>query len=246
VGPAAWYSYERIGALAVIGSVLLVTLTSYVLVSGVIVANRAHISIIQASYGSSCATVPATLPGVNHYRAGNVTRIVKDHCANSLNCEMLVDPSRLGDPVSGCSKDLEVAFKCGPSDNIRRTYIAPEAAGKTLHINCSDIAALGKSSGPAIGILEASYGGNCAKMDSPAPGGNRFNVGNATTVARTACTGSNTCSLPIDVNQLGDPVPGCRKDFKVTYTCGQTDVKEVYLAGEANGKTLKIDCTKDD
>jgi hypothetical protein len=230
-----WHLRNRIGLGALVATVLLVTLATYFLLSGLIAAKQARISIIQASYGSSCASVPARLPGVNHYRVGNVTRIVKEYCRNSLDCEMLVDPSRFGDPVSGCGKDLEVSFKCGPSDTIHQAYVTPEAAGKMLHINC----------GPMINILEASYGANCANVEVPPPGANSFRTGNATTVTQQACTGSPSCRLPIEATQLGDPVSGCSKDFKATYTCGTQDVKEVYLAGEAHGKTVEIDCSKD-
>jgi hypothetical protein len=85
----------------------------------------------------------------------------------------------------------------------------------------------------SITILEASYGSSCTKK-----------TGNVTDYTAKACNGKQACSMPINVNLLGDPSPGCGKDFAVTYQCGQNKSRGLIIPPESNGKTLTLDCTK--
>lgn len=84
-----------------------------------------------------------------------------------------------------------------------------------------------------IKVMEATYGANCVKTAA----------GNATTYAAKICDAASSCLLPIDVSKMGDPAPGCGKDFAIKYSClRKTGSHSKALPGEANGKTLRIDC----
>ena len=60
---------------------------------------------------------------------------------------------------------------------------------------------------------------------------------------RSACDNRGTCDYTVDVNELGDIEFGAKKDFWLTYRCGaSTATKKLYLAAEANGQTVTLDC----
>lgn len=59
-----------------------------------------------------------------------------------------------------------------------------------------------------IRIITATYGANCS-----AP------IGNATNATKASCDGKFTCSYAVDTKALGDPAPGCGKDFRAEYEC---------------------------
>jgi len=63
------------------------------------------------------------------------------------------------------------------------------------------------ASGP-IAVVEATYGGNC-----------RATAGNATTWVRGECEGRPRCTFLVEAGALGDPAPGCAKDFVARWTC---------------------------
>lgn len=97
----------------------------------------------------------------------------------------------------------------------------------------------GKIAPPSsIKIEEATYGGNC-------PNGGK--LGNATRYAAKACDGRARCNIAISVQEpeLGDPAPGCKKDFSVRLKCNQeSSVRRRHVDAEANGSTLRVDCEK--
>jgi len=88
-----------------------------------------------------------------------------------------------------------------------------------------------------IKIEEATYGGNC---------GARVKAGNATQNLSQACDGHSSCEVLISVQDLGDPAPGCGKDFSVRFLCDQQPSRRRHLNGEANGSTLSLDCQEPD
>ena len=92
-------------------------------------------------------------------------------------------------------------------------------------------------------IVDATYGESCRDFKPAPPALNLFRAGNATAVVRQACAGMWTCPFKVDVNRIGDPASGCAKDFRVTYRCGQrSEMQERYVAGEAYGRTVVLDC----
>ena len=84
-----------------------------------------------------------------------------------------------------------------------------------------------------MGVTGATYGGNCGA-----------HLGNAGYDLEVACDGAMTCSYTIDYRVLGDPAPGCAKDFSAVYLCpGSTVRHHVYVAPEAGfGKVLTMSC----
>jgi 4-amino-4-deoxy-L-arabinose transferase-like glycosyltransferase len=82
-------------------------------------------------------------------------------------------------------------------------------------------------------VLLATYGGNCGA-----------GAGNATAVVSSSCGGrAGVCAFQIKVEELGDPSPGCAKDFVVVFTCGG-EVRRSTVPAEAGfGSTVRLACT---
>ena len=84
-----------------------------------------------------------------------------------------------------------------------------------------------------ITITAATYGANC--------GADR---GNVTNDIGKSCNGHKQCSYTINVNQIGDPAPGCGKSYKVEYRC--TMGPAMYsreVPGEAGlGSVVELSC----
>jgi len=69
-------------------------------------------------------------------------------------------------------------------------------------------------------------------------------TGNATQEVSNLCNGRSECSYAISVASLGDPSPGCRKNFVANYTCGTNQTqKSVTVQAEANSKTARLSCS---
>ena len=88
----------------------------------------------------------------------------------------------------------------------------------------------GWNGGGAIQVMNAFYGANC---------GAQYNVGWS---VQSICNGHQGCSYHVDANMIGDPAFGCRKDFRVDYSCGDGQMRQAYLMGEASGQTLALSC----
>jgi hypothetical protein len=87
----------------------------------------------------------------------------------------------------------------------------------------------------SIRVLGAVYGRNC-----------RAQFGNNVTddLARQ-CHGRDYCIYRIDSRQIGDPSPGCAKDYYARYVCRDGDVERVAAAGaEASGQSVVLDCRR--
>jgi hypothetical protein len=101
----------------------------------------------------------------------------------------------------------------------------------------------GPDSGP-IKVVEATYGADC--QGAPSNTGSIITIkpGNATAVASKYCDmAKNKCSLVVDVGELGDPAPGCQKDFTISWRCGnETPLHQAHLDPEANSKSAVISC----
>jgi len=82
-----------------------------------------------------------------------------------------------------------------------------------------------------ISITLATYGGNCG-----APNG--FGQGHIA----SACDGKTRCEYSIEYQVIGDPVVGCRKDYRVEYECGGK-TRDAYLPGPLGwGEKISLDC----
>src|SRR5262249_2754369 len=69
-----------------------------------------------------------------------------------------------------------------------------------------------------IRVAEATYGLNCREFKPSEGRENRVVKGNATEAVKKACDGAKgTCPFVVDAGRLGDPAPGCQKDFTVRW-----------------------------
>lgn len=83
-----------------------------------------------------------------------------------------------------------------------------------------------------ISITDATYGANCPAVP----------FGNVTQQVRSSCEGrSGDCNYYVSHHILGDPAPGCAKDFEVRYRCGDSNLRE-FVFREASGRTAFLKC----
>ena len=89
--------------------------------------------------------------------------------------------------------------------------------------------------GDGIIVLTATYGWNC---------GAGFN--NASYAIGVACDNAQICNYPVDYRVLGDPAPGCSKNFEVEYSCPPDrfhDRRWATVSPEAGfGKVATLSC----
>lgn len=85
-----------------------------------------------------------------------------------------------------------------------------------------------------ISVRAASYGSNCGVAK-----------GLVTGPIASQCNGQSSCSYVVMHTVLGDPAPGCPKDYAVEYTClgGDGTVKTASVAAEAGfGSKVDLAC----
>jgi peptidoglycan/LPS O-acetylase OafA/YrhL len=197
------------------------------------------IKVRSASYGGNCG-VPT----------GNATSDVQLSCDGDRNCTYTVDVERLGDPAPSCAKAFALEYECAPGGAALKAEVAGEAGfGKSVDLQCPSgsadsgtpqqapastrPASAAASSARGIGIVSATYGGNCG---APA--------GNATEAVVSACGGTASCNYAVDVTKLGDPAPRCAKSFFVKFRCGgDSTTRSAAALGEAGlGKLIHLSC----
>jgi len=95
-----------------------------------------------------------------------------------------------------------------------------------------------------IHVVDATYGLACKDFTPPSGRPNQVKVGNVTAALTSACDKAKTsCSFAVDVAQIGDPAPGCGKDFIANWRCGNDPkVHPFYLTVEANGRSALLSC----
>ena len=87
----------------------------------------------------------------------------------------------------------------------------------------------------SIRVLGAVYGRNCRAQ---------FAVNVTDDLARH-CQGRDYCLYHIDHRQLGDPSPGCAKDYQARYICREGDGERYASANpEASGQSVVLDCRR--
>jgi hypothetical protein len=86
--------------------------------------------------------------------------------------------------------------------------------------------------GPVIGVQTATYGQNCGAPQH-----------NVTNHARQVCDGKSSCDYRVDYKVIGDPAPGCRKNYVIGWTCGDLQVRYAEAAPEAGfGSVVRLVC----
>lgn len=201
-----------------------------------------NITITQALYGTKiatpsgsskdCSTAPPQSKQINY-----MTELASQ-CDGQNACQWQVPyPSSEDDPAQGCFKNFEATFTCGDSTTTRTVDIGGvvnEAAKQDVSLFCGD--------GDGITVETATYGETTTpKYVATCPD---IAAGNATQQVSNLCNGHPTCTFPVSVSTLGDPANGCLKNFKVDYTCGESQtVKTTTVPAEANGSGATLDCT---
>lgn len=84
-----------------------------------------------------------------------------------------------------------------------------------------------------ITVLDGTYGGNCGALR-----------GNVSAPIALECNGKSSCQYSVEVDKLGDPASGCRKDFAASYLCtGDAAVHWSHLPSEAGfGSVATLGC----
>jgi hypothetical protein len=87
----------------------------------------------------------------------------------------------------------------------------------------------------SVRVLSAVYGRNCRAQRGA----------NVTDDLVRACHGRDYCVYRIDVRQLGDPSPGCQKDYYARYLCRDGEAERYASASpEASGQSIVLDCRR--
>jgi hypothetical protein len=86
----------------------------------------------------------------------------------------------------------------GSSVALSTASVAAEAEGKDITLTCATY---------GMTIIKAQYGSSCGVAEW------------GTDDLRKACNGRTSCLYRIDSLVIGDPAPGCSKDYVVTYQC---------------------------
>lgn len=91
------------------------------------------------------------------------------------------------------------------------------------------------SNGPApnkITVTSATYGASCHQPE-----------GNVTKFLQDACNGQSKCDYIVKYQTIGDPAPGCSKDFSVKWTCSSGSGGSASAPAEAGfGSRVTLDC----
>ena len=95
-----------------------------------------------------------------------------------------------------------------------------------------------------IHVTEATYGNSCKDVAPPDGHPNLVKPGNATAAVSEDCENKKaSCTFTVDAARLGDPAPGCGKDFTVTWRCGADQAAlKAYLSAEANNRSALLSC----
>ena len=95
-----------------------------------------------------------------------------------------------------------------------------------------------------IHVVDATYGLACKDFAPVSGRPNLVKAGNVTAALTSACDkAKTTCLFAVDAVQLGDPAPGCGKDFTVNWRCGNDPkVHQFYLPPEASGRSAVLSC----
>jgi len=95
-----------------------------------------------------------------------------------------------------------------------------------------------------IHVVDATYGLACKDFTPPSGRSNLVKVGNVTAALTSSCDKAKTsCLFAVDAVQIGNPAPGCGKDFIANWCCGDDPtIHPFYLTSEANGRSALLSC----
>lgn len=177
------------------------------------------IRIVSATQGANC-------PGVDvSTLRNNALSLVTSACFGRDTCDY--QHNGIGyDPVPNCAKDLDISYRCGSDPEVTAVKLSAESG--TLRLSCA----------PSIRVTSATFGLGCRLPD-----GNVGIENNAVRPVGDVCTGKRgQCSFQVGPT-LGDPFPGCAKNFSARYTCGvDPTVRRIDFPAEASGQTATFTC----
>ncbi|MBL4940219.1 MAG: SUMF1/EgtB/PvdO family nonheme iron enzyme [Colwellia sp.] len=124
-----------------------------------------------------------------------------------------------------CSNEI---FGFVPGSNKRCFYASSETISKVTQATPQQIKK--PKIARKIEVLSATYGKVCGA-----------GTGNASYHLSSACNGKVSCSYALDHRRIGDPTPGCAKDFLVSYSC-DGEKFQASLSPEASGKNINLTC----
>lgn len=189
------------------------------------------IQIVSGTYGQNCGV-----------RRGNKTAHLRRTCQGRSSCVYTIDYRVIGDPRRGCGKNYVAEWRCSGSTNLRRAVVGPEAGyRKKLTLTCGP--RFGRPPGHghahghqpppavrgAIHVVSGTYGRNCG-----APKRNK------TAHLRRACEGRRACVYTIDYRKIGDPRPGCAKNYIAEWRCGRASKTRRAVVGPEAGFRKKV------
>jgi hypothetical protein len=106
-----------------------------------------------------------------------------------------------------------------------------------MHLRVALVACALFATTPALAQIEirtAVYGENCGSSSD------------VTSAVAGRCNGRPQCRYHVDHTVIGDPAPGCIKDFRVKWSCGGRRVRQRSVGGEyggeASGQSIYLDC----
>lgn len=156
---------------------------------------------LQCASGTVVQITEATYGKNRGAPQNNAKSAMAKACDGTASCHYTVDYRLLGDPAPNQTKDFYYGFDCVAAGQNSKVSVASEASGKVAALSCS--------AGYGVTVDSAIYGGNC---NTP---------GNVTSQVASACNGKTDCSYKVDHTVIGDPAPGCPKDFTVNFQCQQ-------------------------
>ncbi|MGF6313531.1 peptidoglycan/LPS O-acetylase OafA/YrhL [Bradyrhizobium sp. i1.8.4] len=87
---------------------------------------------------------------------------------------------------------------------------------------------------PGISVVAGTYGGNCRWISAR---------GNATRELAAACSGKDECTFKVSIDQIGDPAPGCAKEFTAAWFCkGDRTIRSSSVRGIVSA--LQLSCNR--
>jgi hypothetical protein len=179
------------------------------------------ISVVEATFGGN-------------YRGPEDSKIsalesVAAACQDKTECLYPVDYAALGNPFAGVDKVFRITYRCSKARVTDETKTAPGKTGgpHPLPLACGD----------DEGVIQVESAEVLPQFRVPARG-------NATAKARAFLGEKLKATYKVSAQYLGDPLPGAPKSFEMIYACPKdtTDLKRVFIAADAEGKTFDIAC----
>ncbi|XP_023661102.1 protein eva-1 homolog C isoform X3 [Paramormyrops kingsleyae] len=182
---------------------------------------HSSVSVQSAFYGAGgalrCADSPwAAQDKEGHRTCTAVTALQKvlSECQGHRDCQLPVNPHVFGrDPCPGTPKNLQVSYKCKPTEHKRKTGCQAEKL--TLHCKSPRL----------LNIYWAAYGRQLGDADTCAseegePPLFECSYHGAVDIVSRECYGKQRCVITVDDHNFKDPCPpGMRKQLTVLYAC---------------------------